>query len=145
MIDKNKITTIVEAYLAENQREDLFLIEVKVSKTNVISVVLDGDNGIKVDDCISISRFIESKMDRDKEDFELTVTSFGLGEYFVLPRQFKKNVNQTVEVLNTDDEKTEGILSEVTSEDILITTKKDKNGTRIPFAEIKKARIIIKF
>lgn len=145
MIDKNKIKEIVETYLKENQKEDLFLVEVKVSKANVITVAIDGDNGVKVDDCISLSRHIESQMDRDKEDFELTVMSFGLEEYFTMPRQFVKNVSQNIEVIDKEGEKRDGVLAEADNESILITTKKDKEGVRLSYADIEKARVIIKF
>ncbi|MBQ0113108.1 MAG: ribosome assembly cofactor RimP [Bacteroidales bacterium] len=145
MIDKNKIKEIVEAYLAAEQKEDLFLVEVKVSKANVITVAIDGDNGVKVDDCISLSRHIESQMDRDKEDFELTVMSFGLEEYFTMPRQFVKNVSQNIEVIDKEGERRDGVLAEADNEFILITTKKDKEGVRLPYADIEKARVIIKF
>lgn len=145
MIDKNKIKEIVETYLKENQKEDLFLVEVKVSKANVITVAIDGDNGVKVDDCISLSRHIESQMDRDKEDFELTVMSFGLEEYFTMPRQFVKNVSQNIEVIDKEGEKRDGVLAEADNESILITTKKDKEGVRLSYTDIEKARVIIKF
>ncbi|MBQ9253172.1 MAG: hypothetical protein IJ180_00165 [Bacteroidales bacterium] len=145
MLDKEKIRQITETCIEENNMHDKFVTEVKVSKNNVVTVVLDGDSGVKIEDCIFVSKYIESKMDRDKEDFELTVTSFGLDEYFVLPRQFKKNISQTIELINNDEERFEGVLEQATEEGVKLVTKKDKEGMNFPYTDIKKARVIIKF
>ena len=142
MLDKKLISEIAEEKLSGSA---LFLVEVKVSKTNVVTVVLDGDEGVKVEDCIEMSRYIESKLDRDKEDFELTVMSFGLEEYFTLNRQFVKNVGRDIELTDKDGEKIMGILSFADAEKVIITTKKDKEGRSIPFENIEKARVLINF
>lgn len=143
MLDENLIIEKVEEFLKD--REDLFIVGVKVSKKNEIEVVLDGDNGVKVEDCINLSRFLNKSFDRDKEDFELTVMSSGLGDYFSLPRQYNKSIGENIEVIDKEGEKFEGILSEKRDKSILLTTKKDKEGKEIPFENIEKARVIINF
>lgn len=76
MIDKTLVENIVEELLGG---KDLFLVEVKVSKDNCIEVFIDGDNGVKIQDCIDLSRGIEARFDRESEDFQLSVLSWGLG------------------------------------------------------------------
>ena len=78
MIDKNLVENITNEAKQSLQRDDIFVVQIKVSKNNVIEVSIDGDNGVKVEDCIELSRYIDKHLDRDKEDFELTVMSFGL-------------------------------------------------------------------
>ncbi|MGE4587701.1 MAG: ribosome assembly cofactor RimP [Mangrovibacterium sp.] len=109
MIDKNSIRKLTEEKLEEGQ----FVVEIEVSQSNQISVILDGDKGISIDDCIRISRHIEGNLDRDAEDFELQVSSAGLGQPFRLRRQFFKNLGGEVEVVLTGGQKEKGILKRV--------------------------------
>ena len=81
---------------ALTQREDLFLIDFTVGSDNRIKVVLDGDKGINLKDCMDVSRAIEHNLDREEEDFSLEVTSAGATEPLQLPRQYKKNVGRTL-------------------------------------------------
>ena len=73
MISKDEVTQWV---LEAIQDTDLFITEVKVKKGNVIYVFLDGDHGVSVDACSKVSRYVENKLDRTKDDFELNVSSF---------------------------------------------------------------------
>lgn len=145
MLDNNLIKDLTNEALQTLGKETLFLVDVKVSKANVVEIILDGDQGVKVEDCIDVSRFVEHRLDRDKEDFELTVMSFGLEEYFNMPRQFHKNIGQDIELINTDGEKLNGVLSEVNDEFVTLITKKDKEGKQIAFDNIDKARVVINF
>jgi len=88
MIDKLKIAELVNEKLTEDQ----FLVDVTVSSSNVIHVMVDSDTGISINQIVEISRFIEGNLDREVEDFELSVFSAGLSEPFTLVRQYKKNV-----------------------------------------------------
>lgn len=142
MVDKSLVENVVNEHLTNSS---LFLVSVKVSKNNVVIVTIDGDEGVKVNDCIELSRFIESKLDRNKEDFELTITSFGLEEYFTLQRQYKKNIGENVEVVLLDDTKINGVLSKCEDDKIEITNKRQKSQLSISFNEIKKTRMIINF
>ncbi len=110
MIDKTRVEDLVNASLEDGK---LFLVEVRVGKDNTISVFIDGDEGVRIQDCIDLSRKVESGLDRETEDFELNVLSWGLGEPLKLRRQYIKNIGQRVEVVNGEDRKTEGRLMEV--------------------------------
>ena len=94
----------VEQLIAEGvEGTDIFLVKLTVSSSNDINVLLDSDSGLTLSDCRSISRVIETSLDRDDEDFSLTVSSSGVGEPLVL-RQYKKNVGRKVRVTLIDGE-----------------------------------------
>ena len=94
----------VKQLIAEGvEGTDIFLVKLTVSSSNDINVLLDSDSGLTLSDCKSISRAIESSLDREDEDFSLTVSSAGVGEPLVL-RQYKKNVGRKVRVTLIDGE-----------------------------------------
>lgn len=133
----------------------LFLIEVKVGSGNHISVYADSMKGITIDECIMVSRFLEQKLDREKEDFELEVSSPGLSSSLKLPVQFEKNKGKLLDVLKTDGSKITGRLLEadpeaicLQSEDVVKDLKTHKKATeikehKIKFNEIKTAKVVI--
>lgn len=110
MIDVKLIENIVEDYLIN--KPDIFLVDVKVSPKNEIVVELDSFKGLGIDDCIVINKEIESKLDRDIEDYELEVGSAGLTSPLKITKQYEKYRNQPVEVLLKDGKKYEGILKD---------------------------------
>lgn len=134
---------------------DKFLVDMHISRDNRISVAIDGDNGVTIDDCIELSRHIEKNLNRDEEDFELNVASAGLDNPLKLHRQYVKNVGRFLSVTTTDGEKTTGKLLEVTDTDITIlpdnTPRRKKqepeadNTKTIPFDDIQTAKVVIKF
>jgi ribosome maturation factor RimP len=83
-------------------------------------VILDGDNGVSLQDCLDASRAIEFNMDREEHDFSLQVMSAGLSEPLVTPRQFNKNIGREIEVMLDDSSKIEGELSKVDEEKITL-------------------------
>ena len=94
----------VEQLIAEGvQGTDIFLVKLTVSSNNDINVLLGSDTGLTLANCRTVSRAIESNLDREEEDFSLTVSSAGVGEPLVL-RQYKKNVGRKVKVTLTDGE-----------------------------------------
>jgi ribosome maturation factor RimP len=94
----------VEQLIAEGvEGTGVFLVKLTVSSSNDINVLLDSDSGLTLSDCRSISRAIESSLDREDEDFSLTVSSAGVGEPLIL-RQYKKNVGRKVRVTLIDGE-----------------------------------------
>ncbi len=119
--------------------------------------MVDSEKGITIDHCIQISRQIEGNLDREEEDFELQVSSAGLGLPFKVRRQFIKNIDQEVEVVLKDGQKMEGILKSVAEEGFeLETSKKEKvEGKKkkelvtrlhqISFEQAKTVKNIIKF
>lgn len=108
MIQKDLIVKLVQDKL---QGTDCFLVDVSVSEDNNIVVEIDSDTAVNIDFCVEISRYIESELDRDVEDFELEVGSAGLTSPFKIVRQYTKNIGNEVEVLTLDGRKIKGILS----------------------------------
>lgn len=138
-------------------RKDLFLIDLKISAGDDITVILDGDNGVSLQDCLDASRAIEFNMDREEHDFSLQVMSAGLSEPLATPRQFAKNIGRDIDILLNDSSKIEGELAKVDEEKItlILRYRKPKDigkgkvdveeEKEIPYSEIKKALVAIKF
>ncbi|WBL22030.1 ribosome assembly cofactor RimP [Zunongwangia sp. HRR-M8] len=108
---KEKVEKLLQEAFDENN--SLFLIDLMVTPDNQIRVVIDGDKGVSVEDCINVSRKVEHNLDREEEDFSLEVTSAGVSEPLLLPRQFKKNVGRKLQV-KTENEQFEGNLIDAT-------------------------------
>ncbi|NQU85842.1 MAG: ribosome assembly cofactor RimP [Mariniphaga sp.] len=153
MIDKKKIVDLAKEGLESN----MFLVEVNVSKSNAINVYIDSKEGVNIDQCIAISRKIESSLDRDTEDFELVVSSAGLGQPYKVIEQYYKNVGSEIEIITQDGVKTKGTLESVIENGVkLKSTKKVKvEGSKkkklveeeiqLDFKNIKSAKTIISF
>jgi len=136
MIDKKIIEDIVTERIADS---DLFLVEVKIDTQNNITVTLDSPEGISVDTCVFMSQYIESQLDREKEDFALEVSSPGIGQPLKVLPQYKKILNNTVEVLLSNGIKLNGILRDANTEGILLEyeTKEKPEGAKRPIKVIK--------
>ncbi|MBF6609608.1 MAG: ribosome assembly cofactor RimP [Chryseobacterium sp.] len=152
---KKKIERLLEDFL-EN-REDLFLIDLKISANDDVTIVLDGDEGVTLQDCLDASRAVEFNMDREAHDFSLQVMSAGLSEPLSRPRQFKKNIGRPLEIILLNDIRIEGELTKVEEDSItlLLRYRKPKEVGKgkidveeekiIHFQDIKKALVTIKF
>ncbi|MCQ2344004.1 MAG: ribosome assembly cofactor RimP [Paludibacteraceae bacterium] len=110
MIQKELIASLVENKINDTR---YFLVDVSVSKDNVITIEVDADEGVDIDFCVELSRFVESNLDRETEDFELNVGSAGLTSPFKVLRQYQKNIGNQVEVLAFDGRKHKGELVSV--------------------------------
>ncbi len=153
MIDKAKIEQLVN----EKLEKGMFLVEVQVNAANLIRVFIDSFDGITIDHCVAVSRHIESSLDREKEDFELQVSSPGLSETFKVQEQYLKNVGRHLEVETEDGRKLAGILKVASPDDILLETsarekveghKKKQlvvNEYRIEYSDIKSAKVVVLF
>ena len=106
-----------EALEADNS---LFLIDFSIGQGNVIKVVIDGDNGVSINDCISVSRAIEHNLDREEEDFSLEVTSYGISLPLRVPRQYVKNIGRILKVELTDGTKLEGEVLNATDQEVVM-------------------------
>lgn len=115
---REKVEKLLEEAFEENN--SLFLIELNIDNSNHISVVIDGDHGVSVNDCIAVSRKVEHGLDREETDFSLEVTSSGLSQPLKYLRQYKKNIGRKLTVV-TSDQRIEGEL--VAVEDDRITLK----------------------
>jgi len=123
MINKEIVIKLVE----EKLDEKMFLVEVTVSKSNVINVFIDGFDGMTIEKCIEISRHIEHNLDREIEDFELQVSSPGLTENFKVKQQYFKYRDREIELVTNEDQKLKGLLKNVSEEGIVLeTTSKEK-------------------
>ena len=153
MITEQLIREISHEHL---EGTEMFLISVKVSTSNVITVVIDGDHPIDISDCIALSRCIEGKFDREVEDFALSVMSAGIDQPYVNIRQYIKNIGREVEITLHDGEIHKGTLLSATEEIITLKEKASKkgkktaavaseDGTKISFSEIKQTKEIISF
>lgn len=125
------------------QGTDIFLVEVVVNPGNTIRVHVDRPEGIPIDQCVKISRYLNEKLNRDVEDFSLEVSSPGLGATFKVKQQYDKNTGRDIEVLLQDGVKIEGKLLSVSEEGIVLTVK--GNGREINFEQIKASKAIILF
>jgi len=121
MIDKAFIKDIVDEYLLQS---GTFLVEATVRPGNIIVVEVDSVEGVSIDDCIALSKHIESKLNRDEEDFELEVGSAGITSPFKIPKQYDKNIGNEVEVLTKGGQKLTGILKSCDNDSFTITVTK---------------------
>ena len=154
MIDKNVVGGIVNEWLED---KDYFLVDVSVSPDNKIVVEIDHAEGVWIDDCVELSRFIESKLDREEEDFELEVGSAGIGQPFKVLQQYLIHIGKDVEVLTKEGKKMVGILKEANEENFTLTVQKKvkPEGAKRPklvheditfvYSEIKYTKYIISF
>ena len=154
MIEKEKIKNIIDDFV---KQKDAFIVDIKISTANKINIEIDSISGFTINDCIEVSRLIESKLDREEEDFELEVASAGLSEPFKVIQQYQKNLEKEVETLTIDGKKIKGILSHVSdsgfeieeSKMVKVEGKKKKQNIiekhQFVFGQVKSTKIIIKF
>ena len=132
MINKDQIASLCEEALAQTDR---FLVEVKVKPQNVIEVYMDSDTAVTIEHCIELSRFVESKFDRDVEDFELSVLSWGLSGALKMDRQLQKYVGKDVEVKSKELGKLQGKLVSFDDEKVEIAPAPKKTSKKKPAEE----------
>jgi len=151
---QDKVENLLKEAFQENN--SLFLIDLNITNDNKISVVIDGDNGVSVNDCIAVSRKVEHNLDREEEDFSLEVSSAGVSEPLRLERQYRKNLGRKLQV-TTNNEKIEATLTEVDQNGIKLNWKarepkpvgKGKHTVEkeavLPYSEITDAKVMITF
>ncbi|MBI9055084.1 MAG: ribosome assembly cofactor RimP [Bacteroidales bacterium] len=154
MIDKGIIKNIIEDIVNE---KDAFVVDVKVGASNKINIEIDSLSGFSINDCVEVSRLIESKLDREEEDFELEVASAGLSEPFKVIQQYQKNLGEEIETVTNEGLKIVGVLSNVSSDSfeieetkmVKVEGKKKKQSVvekhLFNFNQVKSTKIIIKF
>ena len=154
MTFKEKVKQVVEEALLE--KPSIFLIDLTITDSFKIIIGIDGDNGVVLQDCIDISRAVESNLDREEQDFSLEVASVGVGSPLKLVRQYKKNVGRTL-IVKTNNENIEAELVEANDLFIILSWKareakkvgKGKETVQkelqIPYADIKEAIVTVTF
>jgi ribosome maturation factor RimP len=116
-----KISEIIDAISSEIVARGLYLVEVTVSKDNDVEVTIESEEGkVELEDCVAISRFFETKFDRETEDYSLTVTSAGLDQPFKVFKQFEKAVGKKVEVQLKGGRKMVAVLEAADQESITL-------------------------
>lgn len=124
MIKKQTIIDLIEAHF---EGTDKFIVDVKVLAGNVVEIYIDTPNHILIADCVELSRYVESCLDREKEDFELQVSSPGATESFKVVPQYKKYIGTKVKVTTKEGVKHEGILKSANeNEFVLEETRREK-------------------
>lgn len=120
MINKDTVRSIVEEWL---DGKEYFLVDIEISPDDRIVVEIDHADGVWIEDCVELSRFIEDHLSRDKEDYELEVGSAGLGQPFKVAQQYHCFVGKDVEVLDADGKKYKGVLKAVEGNDFTVTVQ----------------------
>ena len=120
MINKDTVRSIVEEWL---DGKEYFLVDIEISPDDRIVVEIDHADGVWIEDCVELSRFIEDHLSRDEEDYELEVGSAGLGQPFKVPQQYHCFVGKDVEVLDADGKKYKGVLKSVDGGDFTVTVE----------------------
>ena len=118
MIEKNVVTRIVEEWL---DGKDYFLVDVSVSPDDKIVVEIDHADGVWIDDCVDLSRYIESRLSREDEDYELEVGSAGIGQPFKVLKQYQIYIGKEVEVMDNTGKKWKGVLADANEENFTVT------------------------
>ena len=154
MIFKDKVLELLNQALEE--KPNVFLIDLSINEANKITITLDGDTGVILQDCIDISKAIDNNLDREELDFSLEVASAGVSSPLKLVRQYKKNIGRTLKV-KTATATIEAKLVSANDEVIELTwsarePKKIGKGKetvvktqQIPYSEIKEAIVTINF
>ncbi len=154
MISKGQIKQLVEEKIEET---DYFIVDISVSSANQIRVEIDGDQGVKISDCVQISRHIEGSFDREEEDFELTVSSAGMDQPFKILRQYQRYLGREVELKTDEGIKLKGKLISANTEkvELEITERRKVEGKKkkqliteiktVPMEQVKETKVVISF
>ncbi len=154
MIERKKLE---EEIVKRIDGTDIFLVHISIKQGNIIKVLVDKPGGIKVEECVDLTRYINSVFDKDKEDYDLIVSSPGIGEPFLVREQYKNALNRPVELVISNGNKYKGTLSEVLEDKIIIDAEKkvksegkkkkktEKERKEVHFTDIKSAKEIVSF
>ena len=149
MITEDKVTKLIHNLF---KGTDKFLVEFSIKPINVISVFIDSDTTISIEDCRVLSRHLEHGLDREKEDFELTVSSAGLDRPLKLLRQYQKMIGKSLDIVMNGGDKLSGKLTKADKQGIEIEqeikiSKKETTVKKvvIPFENLKTAKKVITF
>ncbi|MEC8458401.1 MAG: hypothetical protein VXY91_03215 [Bacteroidota bacterium] len=141
-----KTESIVKSAAADN---DAFLVELELKPDNVIVAYVDSDQGLTINQIKMINRQIETALNRDIEDFNLTVSSPDLNRPLKTLRQYKKNIGRYLK-LKFNDREEEGMLMKVEEKYLVISVPNEKKSTpntelKIKFTDIAEAKVAVRF
>ena len=123
MISKDIIQTAVEEWLAKG---DYYLVDVEMTADDRIIIEIDHADGVWIEDCADLSRFLQEKLGDELGDYELEVGSAGIGQPFKVIQQYRNHVGKDVEVLQKDGQKVQGVLKTVGDDETFVVTVKEK-------------------
>jgi ribosome maturation factor RimP len=139
MISKGVIQSLVEEKLSDTT----FIVDVTIGPGNAISVTIDSDGGLSIDNCIEMSRHIEHQLDREVEDFSLEVSSPGLTQPFKVLRQYLKYIEKEIEIVTAKGDKMAGVLKSANENSILVEIKSNTKIDGKKAVEIKEVEFFL--
>lgn len=155
MIQESKVRELVVSRI---EGSGLFLVDVTMGMSGDIRVLVDSMEGVKIEECVELSRWLTAELDQAEENYSLEVSSPGLGAPLVLKQQYEKNIGRDVEVVFTDGKKKKGTLTLVDDDGITLevhekmvaggSQKKKKNivvSKSFAFKDIKSTKVVVKF
>lgn len=148
-----RIRELVEEKISD--RDDLFIISITILSNGVVEILVDGDNGISIDDCVKISRHVGFHLEEEEvfdKAYRLEVSSPGVDKPLLMRRQYEKNKGREVRIQTSDDERFEGKMIEIGAEHIVIEYKVKEKGKKaevitktFPFEQIAETKVLISF
>ena len=131
MIEKTLVKTLVEEWLANN---DYFLVDVMFTPDDRIVVEIDHADGVWIEDCAELSRFLQEKLGEELGDYEREVGSAGIGQPFKVSQQYANHIGKDVEVMTAEGNKVQGVLKSVDGDDFVVTSmeKRKLEGKKRP-------------
>ena len=150
---EQRVKELVEEKIAD--RADLFIVSIKMLKNGILEILLDGDNGISIDDCVGVSRHVGFHLEEEnviEKAYRLEVSSPGIDSGLLLPRQYIKNIGRNVRVKLDDGTKHEGKLIGATESEVIVEEKIKEKGKKAEIKEvifsmdkIKETKVLISF
>ena len=152
---EKRVTELVDEKIAEINRPDVFLVSAKLHSNGKLIILIDGDKGVGIDECVQISRYVGFKLEEEdviKTAYNLEVSSPGIDTPLVQPRQYAKNIGRNLSVKMADGTKREGSLTGISEDAIMIEEKIKEKGKKaeiiestIPLEQISETKVLISF
>jgi ribosome maturation factor RimP len=152
---EKRVAELVYEKIAEIERPDLFLVSAKLQPNGVLIILVDGDNGIGIAECVQISRYVGFKLEEEdviKTAYNLEVSSPGIDTSLTMPRQYTKNIGRNLAIKMADGTKREGKLNALTEDAIVIEEQIKQKGKKaeiiesvIPLDKITETKVLISF
>ncbi|HJP63322.1 MAG TPA: ribosome assembly cofactor RimP [Mucilaginibacter sp.] len=150
---EKRVTELVEEKIAD--KPDLFLVSAKMHSNGKLVILVDGDKGIGIADCVAVSRHVGFHLEEEnviETAYNLEVSSPGIDLPLTMPRQFVKNIGRTLALKIADGSKREGKLTGLTEDAIIIEETKKEKGKKaeqiesvIPMEQITETKVVISF
>ena len=150
---EKRVKELVEEKIAD--KPNLFLVDVKMHSNGKLMILVDGDNGIGIDDCVAISRHVGFRLEEEnviETAYNLEVSSPGVDTPLTMIRQYVKNIGRNLAIKMADGAKREGKLSGITEDAVIIEETIKNKGKKaetvesvIPINTITETKVLISF